>query len=244
MICVSIVSHGHIDMTASLVRDIRKFSEVSQIIVTLNLKGEDESLLLNQGVTIVHNAVQKGFSENHNNAFGLCDEDYFCILNPDITFFENPFRDLLACLKNESLAMVAPAVVSVEGSLEDNVRHFPTIGNLVMKLVGLDTSRIVDMSTDCVPIPWAAGMFLLVKSKAFASVEGFDQGYYLYYEDVDLCARLWLSGWRVGHLRTAVVVHDARRDSRKHLNFFFMHFISLCRYMYRYRLGVSVPRVI
>ena len=57
-------------------------------------------------------------------------------------------------------------------------------------------------------------MFMLVRSADYMAVGGFDEGFFLYYEDVDICARLWRSGRKVVICPEAIVVHDARRASR------------------------------
>jgi GT2 family glycosyltransferase len=76
---------------------------------------------------------------------------------------------------------------------------------------------------------WYAGMFLAIRSEAFEAIGGFDERYHLYCEDVDLCARLRLAGWQLRQARDAVVVHDARRASRRSLRHLGWHLASMTR---------------
>jgi GT2 family glycosyltransferase len=60
-------------------------------------------------------------------------------------------------------------------------------------------------------VDWVAGMFLLIRTEAFRALGGFDEGFHLYYEDVDFCARAWKAGWKVQVHPEVSVIHDAQR---------------------------------
>jgi GT2 family glycosyltransferase len=72
-------------------------------------------------------------------------------------------------------------------------------------------------------------MFMLVRSQAFAEVQGFDEGFYLYCEDFDLCARLMLTGWTVDHHPDIHLRHMWQRKSMRSLFHFRNHLNSLAR---------------
>jgi GT2 family glycosyltransferase len=73
-------------------------------------------------------------------------------------------------------------------------------------------------------------MFMLFRSAAFRKVGGFDERYFLYYEDVDLCARLRRAGYDIRVEAAVRVVHDARRDSRRSVRYMAWHLSSILRY--------------
>jgi GT2 family glycosyltransferase len=77
---------------------------------------------------------------------------------------------------------------------------------------------------------WVAGMFMLFCGDAFRRMGGFDEKYFLYYEDVDLCARIRLAGWRVAVCPTVTAIHDARRASHRSMRYFRWHLTSILRY--------------
>lgn len=114
---------------------------------------------------------------------------------------------------------------------QKTARLFPTAGKLLGKLFGGSTGP--DYPTDRGPmgVDWIAGMFLLFRSEAFRSVHGFDERYFLYYEDVDLCRRLRRRGDRVVYVPDAEVVHDARRASHRDLAQMRHHVASIVRYL-------------
>lgn len=230
-VVVSIVSHGHGAMLPALLGDLRACSEISQIIVTRNIPelwAVDEAA---ENLLVIDNPSPRGFGANHNAAFRHVDAPYFAVLNPDVRIGANTFSLLVDCIQSNGAALCAPAVVNVFGELEDSVRYFPTLGGLALKMLGAQDGRVVyTLGEHARPVPWVGGMFMLFRSEDFLAVKGFDEKFFLYYEDVDLCARLWLAGRRVVLCPAVSVVHDARRASRKNVRYMCWHIASVTRY--------------
>ena len=234
-ISVSIVSHGHGGMVGRLVGQLLAFPEVAQIILTLNIP---ESLVLpdDDRVTVIGNMEPKGFGANHNAAFACCTQTFFCPLNPDIEFDRNPFPVLSAALGDQRVALVAPLVKSPDGKIEDSMRHFPTPGSLLTKAFGGSDGRYVvrEGQADFAP-EWVAGMFMLFRSRDFQDLGGFDERFFLYYEDVDICVRVWQKGMKILACPKVSVIHDARRDSRRSMRHLRWHLGSMARFLWKHR---------
>ena len=230
MIAVSIVSHGHGEMVEGLVARLLKFAEVSQIIVTRNIS-EILSFPADRRITLIDNVAPKGFGANHNAAFAACRQPYFCPLNPDIQFTVNPYPSLLSAIEQSGAAMVAPMVKAPSGVIEDSVRYFPTFFSVLRKLLGGHDGRypLVEKAEPFSP-EWIAGMFMLFRSAAFEKLGGFDERFFLYYEDVDICTRVWKSGMRILVSPRVSVIHEARRDSHRNLRHLRWHLVSMLRY--------------
>ena len=77
---------------------------------------------------------------------------------------------------------------------------------------------------------WVAGMFMVFRRETFAAVGGFDERYFLYYEDVDLCTRLALAGKRVVYCPAVEAIHDARRERHRSPQYFRYHVASMLRF--------------
>jgi GT2 family glycosyltransferase len=73
-------------------------------------------------------------------------------------------------------------------------------------------------------------MFMLFKPDLFSAVDGFDERYHLYYEDVDICARLKIAGYRIMACPTVSVIHSARRESHRNLRYMKWHLQSMLRF--------------
>lgn len=239
MIAVSLVSHTHGEMVARLVSRLLALPEVSQVIVTRNVP---ESLALPEDARIVvrDNSAPKGFGANHNEAFRICEAPFFCVLNPDIDLPKNLFPELLRCLAATGAAMAAPRILSPSGLQDDSVRIFPTPLNLLRKALFNDRGQLDPGSRHSSSAFWVAGMFMLWRREAFAQLEGFDEGFFLYYEDVDLCARIWKSGLTLAVCGQVYAIHDARRESHRSFRFMRWHAASMLRYLIKHTL--SQPR--
>ncbi|MEW5894013.1 MAG: glycosyltransferase family 2 protein [Pseudomonadota bacterium] len=231
---VSIVSHGHGRMVGDLIANIQTFPEVGRILLTRNTPdsdGVDEA----ENTLIINNLKPKGFGANHNAAFSRADAPWFCVLNPDIKVPINPFPALLASLNRCGASLMAPSVVNSRGDPEDSVRHFPNIKQLASKLLGRQDGRYeFQPNQGITPVDWVAGMFMLFRAEDFKAIGGFDEKFFLYYEDVDICTRLWKAGRPVMACPQVQVVHDAQRASRKNWQFMKWHAAGMARYFWKH----------
>lgn len=234
-VTISIVSHNQIALVEKLLSDIADSCEITslEVILTLNLP---EKLPFDEGIypfplRVVGNLLPQGFGENHNQAFRLARGKFFCVLNPDIRLREDAFKSLTHVLEqHDSVGLAAPRVVNSNGDIEDSARRFPSIGEIVGKVFGR-SSRRYELGSDRIAYPdWVAGMFMLVPMAVFGAINGFDTRYFLYYEDVDLCARLKLAGYRVALCQDVAVVHDAQRASHRNFKYLRWHFLSMLRF--------------
>lgn len=236
MITVSIVSHGHGEMIKLLINQLLMINEIKLIIITFNLKENIEGFPVSSKIKYIYNKFKRGYGSNHNAAFGLASTDFFCVLNPDIVLLENPFAVLLNTIKTTNAKLVAPLVLSKNGIAEDSMRYSPTLLSLLRKLLIGDKGHFKNINNESIIYPdWVAGMFMLFDSEYFKFVGGFDESYYMYYEDVDICERIWMSGGQIVGDVSCKVIHDARRASRKNFVHMKWHLASMIRYLWRYR---------
>ncbi len=242
LIAVSIVSHGHGAMVMCLIESLLACKEVLQIIITRNIP-EPLAIPDSDRIILLDNQVPKGFGENHNAAFQHCNQPYFCPLNPDIALHDNPFGELVSEMEKSKASIAAPLVVAPTGSVEDSVRHFPNLRSLARKVCGGADGRCGLKLNDPVFSPdWVAGMCMLFRSADYARLNGFDRGYFLYYEDVDICVRAWKAGMKIIVCPSVAVVHDARRDSHRSLRHLRWHLASMGRYFFKH--WGRLPRVV
>ena len=233
-VAVSIVTHAHGQMVVNLVQQLLDCPEVEQLLLTCNVP---EALTLpdDPRLITIHNASPKGFGANHNAAFVRCRSPWFVVLNPDVVLQANPFQALLAALNGSRASVMAPAVINIAGIQEDSARHFPTLRQLTTKLLGGPNGRyILQRTQGPTPVDWVAGMFMLFPAEDFKAIGGFDEKFFLYYEDVDICTRLWKAGRPVMVCPQVQVVHDAQRASRKNWQFMKWHAASMARYFWKH----------
>ena len=227
---VSVVSHGHGKLVENLVKELVAYDCVHAIIVTKNIP-EDIDLPGDTRITVVKNSNPLGFSKNHNNAFKLMDSEFFLVLNPDIRLNCVSLQGLMLKTKRYQLGLIAPLIKGPNGHLEDFARFFPTPLSIIRKVFLGDQGRFsLDLEKQINFPDWVAGMFMLFRSKTFHRIQGFDEEYFLYYEDVDICNRINKSDIKIGVDTTSEVIHFARRDSHRKLKNMVFHLSSMVRF--------------
>ena len=242
---LSIISHGQWSMITDLLADLSQLNSATrlQITLTFNIK---ESFCLEPSafpfpIHIIKNNHAKGFGENHNIAFqhppDSQQRQYFAVINPDIRMTEDVFSILSELMTQDNtlnkpqkpIGVITSAIKNSQGLLEDGARELPTPWRIVKKLVG-QKKHWHHKEYEIYQPDWIAGMFMLFRANDFATMQGFKTTYFLYYEDVELCSRLWLSGFCIVVKPDIAVVHNAQRSSHRKLNYLRWHLTSMAQF--------------
>ncbi len=217
-------------------------ADQARVWVTLNLpEPELESSLAAQlwpfEVQLVLNTWPLGFGANHNQAHARASaaqrRSWFLVMNPDILWPEDASPFWKSLMEEGALppqvGMVCPTQVDVDGHRQDFARTLMTplslLARMVRRLLRLQPS---DVTTSVESAHWVNGACMLFRSEAFEALGGFDERYFMYCEDCDMCLRLQLAGWS---LRSApvTVIHDAQRATGRSLRHLGWHLRSLLR---------------
>jgi hypothetical protein len=234
-IIISIVSHLQAEWVKGLLSDIQEYCHESDLAVMLTLN-KPEPLPFSEkdysfDLLIRLNARPRGFAANHNAAFQRAEGDFFCILNPDVRMAQNPFPVLLDRLKGDnSIGAISPLVRDRQNRLCDSARRFPSPGRILRRLLPFSEKNDYTPASRPLSVDWLAGIFLLIPSFLYRSLQGFDEKYFLYLEDADLCARLKLKGYRILLDPEVTIFHQARRSSHRRPLYLFRHLRSLGRF--------------
>ncbi len=242
---LSIISHGQWSMITHLLKDLSQLECSKRLQVTLifNIK---ESFCLESTdfpfpIHIIENSCIKGFGNNHNTAFhhppDIKQRKYFVVINPDIRIKEDIFLILIGLMneknalnkKQTPIGVISPAIKNSQGELEDGARELPTPWRILKKLLG-QKKHWHHHANHCYQPDWIAGMFMLFKADDFSKIGGFNSAYFLYYEDVDLCSRLWLAGFCIVVQPDIAVIHNAQRSSHQKLHYLRWHLSSMARF--------------
>ena len=129
--------------------------------------------------------------------------------------------------------MIAPLITNKQMNVEDSFREFLTPKVLLTRILGVKKYKSSQKGSFIYP-DWIAGMFMLFKSSDYLKLGGFDQSYFMYCEDMDICARMRNLGLNYAVQKNICVVHEARRDSSKKLRYFNWHIKSLLRFWFNF----------
>jgi GT2 family glycosyltransferase len=230
---LSIVSHAQNSLVNQLLRDLAAHGRAGAPIVVTENVPDAVALDVPAGLRVerIRNDAPKGFGANHNVAFRRCTTSVFVVLNPDIRLAGDPFAALAARVLEGQVGAAGPLVRSPQGTIEDSARRFPTALGLMKKAFGPPRGPDYPVDRGAVDVDWVAGMCMALRREAFEAAKGFDERYFLYYEDVDLCRRLQRLGYRVIYDPAVSVVHDARRTSRRDARLAWVHAASAIRFL-------------
>jgi len=234
LISISIVSHLQIQLIEKLLADLNKHCGESKIEVILTLNLNEEIPFDRDGfkfpMQIIRNTRPLGFGANHNQAFLKSTGRFYCVVNPDIRLTSDPFKQLISCLSDQSVGVTAPKVLGAEGEVEDSARRFPTPLKILCKVFGGGKGGDYFIADRPIYPDWVAGMFMLFPRGVYEQLGGFNERYFLYYEDADLCARLRLYGYEILICPDVEVIHQAQRSSHRNFKYFRWHLISMMRF--------------
>lgn len=222
---LSIVSHGHGTQVVHLLHALARLRSAVLVRVVLTQNCPEPAPAAPSGgwpfaFELRSNREPLGFGANHNRALAGALEAWLGVLNPDVQWEAgDPFAALVAAAAVPGVGCVYPAQIDRLGRLQDSERELPSPCNLWLRHTGRRAETRVD---------WVNAACCVFPRAAWESVGGFDERYFMYCEDVDLCLRLRLRGWSLARA-AATVIHAGQRASRRDWRHLRWHVLSLLR---------------
>src|SRR5262249_11954734 len=177
-------------------------------------------------VSLIANDRNRGYGAAANQGLAACSAPYVLLLNADAVPEPGAPAALAAYLdRNSSVGIVGPRLVDPDCRLQPSSYPFLTPANVLLVMSGLNgvIARIPLLAVRHLPtsphdaarrVPWVKGAALAVRTESFHAVGGFDESFFLYGEEHDLCYRLGRAGWETHFAPVATVVHVERASSR------------------------------
>lgn len=237
-IFVSIVSHGH----QSELEESGLVAALNGLELMVRENKPEAYRKISTECTYFQNLRRNGFGANHNKNFEaaqIADEDWFVICNPDISTNAQNIHELVTRAEADGERIVAPYLFNEHTQQFDhNVRRRPTFINLTRAFLKLGgRSRYTDEELrEMRYLDWCSGAFMAIKAGVFRELCGFDESYYMYMEDADLCTRSARTGIKIRFYGDIKMVHNAARDSGNILSrSFAQHLTSALRYFLKHQ---------
>lgn len=227
-----VVNHESGAALLSCVASLRR-EGVEDVVVVDNASTDASTDVLNErdpGARVVRSGRNLGYGAGVNRGLALLDEELVLVCNPDVVVHAGAVSVLAQALSEEPGAAVAgPCILETDGRRYPSARRFPSwadaAGHALLspflpdnrftrryKMTGLDTSKISS-------VDWVSGACFLARGAALSALGGFDERYFMYLEDTDLCWRARRAGYDVLYVPGAEVEHvqgvsTARRPYR------------------------------
>ncbi|MGH2636811.1 MAG: glycosyltransferase family 2 protein [Actinomycetota bacterium] len=195
---------------------------------------------------LIENASNRGLSAAWNQGAVQTDAPWILFLNPDAEVWRGDLATMVKVGEGRpDVALLGPMVRNADGTIYESGRVFPTVGQAVghaflgpfapgnpytrsYKQTGWDrrTEREVH---------WVSGACMLLRRSAFETVGRFDEGFWLYGEELDLCTRLRGAGWKVLYTPEVEVLHEGGVSTGRSRRTHVMHSSSIYRYYRKHR---------
>ncbi|MFY9242540.1 MAG: glycosyl transferase family 2 [Polaribacter sp.] len=199
--------------------------------------------------TIKYIAVGKniGFGAGHNMVIDLINlkSQFHLILNPDVTFKPKVLTNLIAELnKNQSISMIAPKVLFPDSEHQYSCRRYPLVSELLArrfiflkpffkKTIYKGQYKDQDLNQPFFA-EYIAGCFQLYRTQDFVKLQGFDERYFLYMEDVDICKKIDQQNKLKLYYPKEEITHVLKQGSSKDLKLFLRHTSSAIKYFLKW----------
>jgi N-acetylglucosaminyl-diphospho-decaprenol L-rhamnosyltransferase len=171
-------------------------------------------------VELLEMGANVGFGAANNQGLLACTAPYVLLLNPDTRLDGAGMASLVAFMdRHPAVGLVGPRLVGADQRLQTSTRHFPSIAREAVECLFLHrVSRVFgDKYGEEIAgreaydkkrrVDWVSGAAMLARVEALRAVGGFDEGFFLYAEEIDLCKRLGSAGWDVWYHPGLTVMH-------------------------------------
>jgi len=198
-----------------------------EIIVVDNNSRDGVGRMLSENfpaVKFIQSGKNKGMGAGNNLGIKAAWGEYVLILNPDVVVLENSIEKMANLLgSNDRIGAVAPKLLNPNRTYQQSRYKFPDFFLLPAfirtGLKKISQKRLDDYFMNNVPgdtahkIDWARGSALMARRYVLERIGGFDQRFFLYMEDTDLCRQIWQAGFEVWYLPEAEMIHYYARES-------------------------------
>ncbi|AUC85504.1 glycosyl transferase family 2 [Polaribacter sp. ALD11] len=178
-----------------------------------------------------------GFGRAHNLVLDKISSQFHLILNPDVIFSSEVIPNLIKALENNSeVSFVTPKVLYPTKEMQYVCRRHPTFFDLINRKLKISKSQIIkneyqddNLEKSLYP-DFIHGCFMLFKTADFISLTGFDERYFLYMEDADICRKIKKTKKKILYFPNVEITHQHQKGSSKNIKLFLYHLSSALKY--------------
>jgi len=203
-----------------------------EVIVVDNASGDDSAHRVRAeypSVKVIESEANGGFAAGNNLGIRQSQGRYLLVLNPDTQVHAGALDELLRFMDATPDAGAAGGqLIGMEGEIQESCREFPNLLAIILRgtplhryfphNASLRRYLMSDWARDTLrEVDWLLGACLFIRREAWDAVGPLDDGFFMYYEDIDWCYRTREAGWAVYYVPSAQITHHHRRESARGL---------------------------
>ncbi len=226
---VIIVTYNSAEDINVCVNSIQKFSDGKRIeIIIVDNNSKDQSYAIansfkNDSIRIIRNNRNIGFGAACNIAARTSLAPYLFFCNPDTVTLNNVFDNALRLLSDRTIGCVGTRLISESGGHSTFALKFPhtpfsLFRSFLRNIAKRSNTQILEIQPldgeSTLECDWVLGASMFIPRDIFFSVGGFDESFFLYFEDIDICKRIKEAGYRIIADRSSILVHKKHGSSK------------------------------
>jgi hypothetical protein len=231
---IIIVNFNSGNSLALCLESIAAVAAHASVLVVDNASTDGSEKVAEQGgrITVQRNSENVGFARAVNQGLARTEGEFVLLLNPDCELRAAALERLAAELvRHPDAAIAGPKILDHDGAVQGSARGDPTLltglfgrstlltrvfsgSALARRNVRFDLATGDGTNEAGHDVDWVSGACMMARRDMLTAIGGFDERYFLYWEDADLCRRLRAKGWRIRYVTCAVVMHQAGQSSR------------------------------
>ena len=210
-VCISIVNYNTEKLLKGCLQSIisRKWRNNIKINVLDNASSDGSTKMLKEefpSVNLIENKINAGFGAGHNILFKNAKTDYFLVLNSDTLIQNNSIDNMVDFMEeNPGCGIASCKILGFDGKLQPNAGDLPFGISLISWLFNLEIVGIKDSFHRNEPsfyetaheVGWVSGNFMMIKDRLIREIGYFDEDYFMYFEDTELCYRVKQGGFKI-----------------------------------------------
>lgn len=233
-------------------------------IIVVDNDSHDESLeyleqMHKKGqITLVHSGSNLGYGRANNLGAKYAKGKYLMVLNPDVSLEPDTMKKMVDYMdRHHETGILGPQLYFFNGQIQDSCRRFMRPFDLVIKRTGLSKIGFLKKRVDGYTmqdydhketreVDLVTGACFMIPKTVFEKVGGFDERYFLFMEDADLCRKVWHAGFSVVYYPEARALHYHKRLSGGNIfwllkqRVFWIHLSSAIKYFWKWK-GERLP---
>lgn len=233
-ISIIIVSYNTVDLLKDCLNHLFQCSdgEDMEVFVVDNASCDGSAAMVKKHfsqINLIENRINMGFAAANNQAYKQARGEYIILLNPDAFIKPEAIKNAILFMENHpECGLAGGRLVNLKGKLDPSARRFPNSLNKFFTLSGLSdrypSSKIIGRGdfkffdhNSVMEVDWVPGTFTIYRRKMLESLSDqlFDERFYIYYEETDLCLRAKRNGWKVFFIPNAQVIHVGGASAKK-----------------------------
>ncbi|MCX6765403.1 MAG: glycosyltransferase family 2 protein [Candidatus Moranbacteria bacterium] len=184
-----------------------------EIIVVNNDNGNLEAKLANE-IKVIKSEENIGFGAANNIGAREAKGEILCFLNPDTKVISEDIKSLLDEFdKNDKLAIIGPKLLSDKNEVQWwCAGKEVTVWSIILNNLGYRRDKKIWESSKKIKCAWVSGAAMFIRREVFEKLGGFDEKFFMYFEDIDLCKKVRIAGYKVLYYPNFAIKHFGGRS--------------------------------